>query len=460
MTKTSSSILIKNGTIITVDPARRILEKGYVKIKDDRITEVGETKNLRTTNETSDKVIDAFGKAVLPGLISGHTHCCQSLMRGTGEGWWKLGLEERSFRITRKYNEEVRPSESYQAALLSCLEMIKAGIACFGDLWQRDMDQVARAVQDSGMRACIAQTLADQPRLSDTAPLSTKENLKLGEGLVRRWHNKVDGRITCMFNPHSLRSASPELILKCREFAHKYNIGIIINVSEVKDDVTFVTRHHLRRPVELLNDLGVLGADVIANHSVWVNDHEIKILKQTGTNVVHNPASNLKLASGLCPVVRMIAEGVNVGLGVDGPTYNNTQDVLQEMRLAALVHSLEWPLDPGALPPEVVLEMATINNARAMGMQDKLGSIEPGKKADITILDLRQPHFTPTIMGCASNLLSNIVYCANGRDVDTTIVDGVVLMEHRKVLSLDEDQVIAKAQELGMNLTERIAHAC
>jgi len=441
-----TEVLIKDGTIVTMDPKRRILKDGYIAIEKGRIVDLGRSGKIKPEYKSAEEVIDASGKAVLPGLISGHTHAALTLLRGLTDG---MRLDELTRKWLWPFESSLRPEDSYVAAQLACLEMIKAGVTCFADM-HFNMEEVAKAVQDSGLRASLSVAMMDQ---SDV-PLTLEEAVRQNEDLVEKWHKKAGGRITCMFGPCTVRTASPELFLKTRRLASRHKVGIHLHLSEVKEDVKSIQDRFNKRPVEYLNDIGVLASDVLAAHCVWLNDSEMRILKRAKVNVIHNPTSNLKSSAGIARVADMIALGINVGLGVDAAMCNNTLDMFWEMRVASLIQGFSQ-MHPGQLSPEKALEMATMGNAKALGIENEVGSIEVGKKADLILVELKQPHLTPLVEHPKSNLLSHLVYAVSGRDVDTTIADGHVVMQHRNVLTVDEAKVLRKVEETLYEVLDR-----
>jgi len=441
-----SDVLIKDGIIVTMDPKRRILKDGYIAIEKGKIVDLGKSGKIEAEYKSAEEVIDASGKAVLPGLISGHTHAALTLLRGLTDG---MRLDELTRKWLWPFESSLRPEDSYVATKLACLEMIKAGVTCFADM-HFNMEAVAKAVQDSGLRASLSVAMMDQGDVSSTSEEAIRQN----EDLVEKWHQKAGGRITCMFGPCTVRTASAELFLKTRRLASRHKVGIHLHLSEVEEDVKFTQDHFNKRPVNYLNDMGILGSDVLAAHCIWLNDAEMKILKRAKVNVVHNPTSNVKSSAGIARVAEMIALGINVGLGVDAAVCNNTLDMFWEMRVAALIQGINQ-MHLGQLSPEKALEMATIGNAKALGIEKEVGSIQVGKKADLILVELKQPHLTPLVERPKSNLLSHLVYATSGRDVGTTIVDGQVVMHHRKVLTLDEAKVLRKAEETLHKVLDR-----
>jgi 5-methylthioadenosine/S-adenosylhomocysteine deaminase len=430
-----ADILIKGGYVVTMDPQRRVLNGGSVAVEGNRITGVG-----NEIRERAEVVINARGKAVLPGLINAHTHLSMTLLRGVADDMPLMKwLETKIWPIEKNLKAE----DCYAGALLGCLEMIKSGTTCFADMYFY-MEDVARAVEESGVRGVLSYGIVEQGD-----PKRRESELRTGENLVKNWHGKAEGRILTMFGPHAPYTCSPECLTKVKELAKKYDVGIHTHLSETRDDVKQIVKKYGKRPVKHLDSIGFLGPEVLAAHCVWLTENEIKLLRERGVKPVHNPVSNMKLGSGVAPVPEMLAAGIPVALGTDGAASNNSLDMFKEMKFAALLNKA-YRLDPVAVPAMSALEMATVNGATALGMGDELGSIEVGKKADLVLVDLEKPHLTPL-----HNLISHLVYSAVGGDVETTIVDGRILMLERRVLILDEDKVLRLAQKSSDDLLAR-----
>jgi len=428
-------LLIKDGYVITMDPERRVLRRGSVAIEDGRIVAVD-----RKVEGGAEEVIDARGMAVLPGLINAHTHVSMTLLRGIAddmplESW----LQEAIWPIEKNLSGD----HCYAGAMLGCLEMIKSGTTCFADMYFF-MENVAKAVERSGLRAALSYGIIE---LGDS--MKRRLELRIGERFVKKCHGMADGRVVAMFGPHAPETCSPECLMKVKELAQKHGVGIHIHVAETKAGVEQVSGRYGRRPVEHLNEIGFLGPEVLAAHCVWLSEKEVGILRGSGAKPVHNPASNMKLGSGVAPVPSMLEIGIPVALGTDGAASNNSLDMFREMKLAALLSKVH-KLDPTAVPAQVVLEMATINGARALGLEKEIGSLEVGKEADVVLVNLRKPHFTPL-----HDVISHLVYVASGEDVDTVIVDGKVLMRGREVLVVNEEEVMEMAQKAADDLIER-----
>jgi 5-methylthioadenosine/S-adenosylhomocysteine deaminase len=430
-----ADILIKDGYIITMDPQRRVFERGSVEIEGDKITAVGKDIEGR-----ADTVIDACGKVVLPGLVNAHTHLSMTLLRGVADDMPLMEwLETKIWPIEKN----LTPRDCYLGALLGCLEMIKSGTTCFADLYFF-MEDVARAVEEAGLRAMLSYGIIE---LGD--PERRESELRAGEKLVKTCQGAADGRIQTMFGPHAAYTCSPECLMQVKELAEKYKVRIHTHISETHDEVDKIVKKYGKRPVEHLDSIGFLGPEVLAAHCVWLTEREIAIIRKQGVKPVHNPVSNMKTASGVAPVPEMLAAGIPVALGTDGAASNNALDMFNEMKFAALLNKV-GKLDPTAMPAKSVLEMATINGAIALGLEDRIGSLEVGKKADIVLADLKKPHLAPL-----HNVMSHLVYSAVGGDVDTTIVDGKILMRNRRVLGIDEDEVLKQVQATSDDLLDR-----
>jgi 5-methylthioadenosine/S-adenosylhomocysteine deaminase len=347
-------------------------------------------------------------------------------------------------------NDHIWPVEAnlegehcYVGALLSALEMIKSGTTTCNDMYFF-MDEVARALDEAGMRGVICHGMID---LFDEEKRKAefKETLRI----IEKCHNTADGRIQVSLGPHTPYTCSPELLNWVRKKADEKGLRIHIHVSETEKEVDDSLNERMKRPFEYLEDLKFLGPDVLAAHSVWLSGAEIALIKANKVKLSHNPLSNMKLASGISPVSDLMANGVCVSLGTDGAASNNNLDLFQEMKMSSLLQKVR-KLDPTVMPANKVLEMATINGAAALGMENEIGSIKVGKKADLVLVDMKAPHLTPY-----RNPVSHLVYSTEGADVSTVICNGNILMKEREVLVLDEAEVMARAENAAQDLLSR-----
>ncbi|MGF7117519.1 amidohydrolase family protein [Methanobacterium oryzae] len=426
----TKSILIDNVTILGNG-----IKKGSVIIENDKIIEI-----TNKGQKDADEIINGEKKVLMPGLVNTHTHLSMSLLRGLADDLpLDTWLNDHIWPVEANLNGEY----CYAGALLACIEMIKSGTTTFNDMYFF-MDDVAKAVDESGLRGMLSHGMID---LGDEE--KRKAEFKETMRIIEKCHNAADGRIKVALGPHAPYTCSEELLMGVREKANKMGLKIHIHVSETEFEVQQVTEAHGARPFEYLNEIGFLGDDVIAAHAVWLSDKEIEIIKEKGVSLSHNPASNMKLASGISPISKLIESGVNVTLGTDGAASNNNLDMIEEMKLAALLQKVNM-VDSTVLPAEKIFEMATIDGARALGLQDEIGTIEVGKKADLVLLDMKTPHLTPF-----RHPMSHLVYSANGGDVDTVICNGEILMQNKELKVLDEAEVIKLAEDSAKELLSK-----
>ena len=432
----NNTILIKNALIL--NPNNFENKKQSLLIKDDLIAEISD----EIDDSNADKIIDAEGKILLPGLINTHTHLSMTLFRRLADD---LSLDSW-------LNDHIWPMEAnlngdycYIGALLGAVELIKSGTTTFSDMYFY-MEDVARAVDDAGIRAGLSYGMIDFGD-AERREAEIKENMALYDAC----NGMADGRIKVFFGPHSPYTASEELLVKVRELADEHNIGIHIHVSETQKEINDSLDERGIRPFEYLEKIGFLGPDVVAAHCVWLSDEEIEIIKKHGVKVSHNPCSNMKLASGVAPVSKLIENDICVSIGTDGASSNNNLDLIEELKTASLLQKVST-LDPKVLTSDEAIEMATIKGAEALGLDDEIGSIEVGKKADIILIDTNSANMVPD----SSSLSSNVIYSANGSNVDTTICNGKILMENKKLTTLDEDEIYAKAKQAIKELKEAI----
>ena len=431
-----NTILIKNALILS--PNNFEEKKQSLLIKNDLIAEISD----EIDESNVDKIIDGEGKVLLPGFVNTHTHLSMTLFRGLAD----------DLSLDTWLNDHIWPMEAnlngdycYAGALLGAVELIKSGTTTFSDMYFY-MEDVARAVDEAGIRAVLSYGMiafGDAERRE----AEIKQNLTLFENC----NGMADGRIKVFFGPHSPYTASEELLIKVRQLADEYNMGIHIHVSETQKEINDVSEEKGLRPFEYLDKIGFLGPDVVAAHSVWLSDEEIEIIKKHDVKISHNPCSNMKLASGIAPVSKLMENDICVSIGTDGASSNNNLDLIEELKTASLLQKVST-LDPNVLNSHEAIAMGTIKGAEALGLADEIGSIEVGKKADIILIDTNSANMVPD----SSTLTSNIIYSANGSNVDTTICNGKILMENKKLTVLDEQEIYDKAREAIKNLKEAI----
>ena len=425
-----SSILIEGGHVVTQN-ATRDVGKADVLIEDGRIIKVG------VVRESADEVIDARGDIVMPGLVNAHTHVAMAVMKGIADDLPFGDFLDKVFAVdARRQDKDIDAG-----ARLGCLEMIRSGTTTFVDMYYSE-DVIARAVEDSGLRGVLCWAVLDQR-------FTTQKGVPLEN--CKRFHASHKGRrrVRPGVGLQGVYVCSEETFLGAKEFALENDLLLHFHLSETRKEVYDHKDRTGKRPADWLSQIGFLGTRCLAAHAAWLTINEVRALAKAKASIASCPVSNMKLATGgVAPIPEMLAEGVNVSLGTDGSTTNNSLDMLGEMKtLALLQKSNRW--DPTVVGAQQALDFATRNGARAIGLGEALGSIEPGKTADIIILDGSSPSLRPML---PKNIVANIVYSANAGDVRTTICDGRVLMRDRKVLSLDVEKVLASAEEAGREL--------
>ncbi len=428
-----SNILITGAAVLTMEGNNSIINDGEIAVAGDRIISVGK-RGSAPASFKADKIIDASGMAAMPGFINAHTHSSMTLLRGYADDLPLMKwLNEKIWPLEKKMQKE----DFYWGAMLCCLEMIKSGTTTFADMYF-EMDQVARAVAQSGMRACLSRGMIGN---GPDADLAIEESTQF----VDKWHGAAGGRITTMFGPHAAYTCPPDYLALVAEMSAGYGVGLHIHVAETADEVEKIKAEYGTTPVRHLDSLGLFNVPVLAAHCVHLDQEEIEILASKMVAVVHCPESNMKLASGIAPVAGLIKAGVDVALGTDGAASNNNLDMIEEMRTAAMLQKVATG-DPTVLLAYETLKMATYNGATALGLGD-LGQLQPGRLADLILVDLRRPHLYPR-----HDLAAHLVYAAHSADVDTVIINGEIVMEGRKVLTMDEEEVMAQAQKCADRL--------
>jgi 5-methylthioadenosine/S-adenosylhomocysteine deaminase len=425
-------LLVTGGTLVTQDSTRRVLENGSLAVRGDRIIAVGTVEDLRRRYQAR-RQISAQGKIVIPGLINTHNHAPMTLFRGIADD---LALMEwlKKF-IFPAEAKNINKEFVDWGTKLACLEMIRSGTTTYADMYYFE-DQVAQATVMAGLRGVLGETIIEFPVADNKTP---QEALSYAEKFIQRW--KGDSLIVPAVAPHAPYTNSPETLKACKALSDRYGVPLIIHVSETKDEGQQIHEKYGTTPAKWLEQLGILGPKVLFCHGVWLTDDDLEIVKRNGVNVTHNPESNMKLASGIAPVARMLALGIPVGLGTDGAASNNNLDMFQAMDFAAKLQKLAT-MNPTALPAMQVLDMATINGARALGLDKEIGSLEVGKKADLVLVDANGAHAIPLY-----NVYSHLVYALKGSDVTTSVINGKVVMLDGRILTLNEKQIKDKARE-------------
>jgi len=432
-------IMLLGGTVVTMNSASDVWVEGAVAVRGREIVAVGPGAEVVGAYDAGE-VVDCSGKAVIPGLVNAHSHVPMSLLRGLADDLrldvWLLGY---MMPVEREF---VGPEFCRWGTLLSCAEMIRSGTTCFCDMYYFG-HVVAEAAAEAGVRAIVGETILKFPS-PDAA--SYDDSLAYSRDFIEEWrrHDLIVPAVA----PHAAYTSTVEILRESVAIARSYDVPLLTHFSETSEEVEQSRRVHGQTPVEYVNGLGLLEAKVIGAHCVHVTDAEIRLLARKRVGVSHNPTSNLKLASGVAPVLRLRQAGVAVGIGTDGPGSNNDQDMFEEMRLAALL-AKGISYDPMALPAQQAFAMATIEGARALKLDRLIGSLEAGKRADLAVVDLRVPHLMPQYTLGPGNIYSQLVYAAKGSDVAHVLVNGQVLMRDRELLTLDEESILAEAQGIA-----------
>ena len=434
----TETTLIRNGIVITMDKKRRYFEDGAIVIEDDKIVDVGKTDAI-SNKYKADRIIDAKKKAVMPGLINTHIH--SDLIRGTADD---LPLVPWLDNFVWPWHKILTPDIAYVTSLLTYSESLKSGTTCLLDMF-RFMHRCADAAKEVGIRAVLSPMAADSPEYNYL------ESFGDNEKLVKERNGFAGGRVRIWFGMEWPYMSSDEFMRKIVEGSKKYKVGIHTHSSEIKDEWEMAMNRFGKHSIEAFDDKGLLGKNTVIAHCCWLTDKERRLLGTTKTNVAHCSISNQKLADGVAPVPELIKYGANVSLGTDGLKENNTADMFEVMKFASLLHKVTR-LEATVLPAMQTLEMATIKGAQSLGLEKEIGSIEPGKRADIILVNLHKLRLTPVLFGEYFNVISHLVYAAHGDDVETVIVDGKTVMEDRVLKNIDEDKLIKTATET----TERV----
>ena len=440
--KQTVDVIVDGGTLVTMNASRSILDGGAIAVLGDTIIAVGPRAEIDAAY-SGRQTIDAKGKLVVPGWINGHTHVPMTLLRGlhddvTLDDW----LRKYIFPAEAKnVNEEfVR-----WGTRLAMAEQIRAGVTTFADMYYFE-DAVAEETKAAGMRGVLGETFIDFPAPDNKTEAAM---LEYTEKFLKKWQG--DPLIHAAPAPHSIYTCSKKTLQDSSALARKYHAPILIHVAEMKKELDDSLKQNGATPVEYLEKIGVLGPDVIAAHCIFVNESDRKLLALRGVGCVHNPTSNMMLASGVSPVPEMREAGVAVGLGTDGPAgSNNDLDLMEEIDLAAKLAKIT-KMDPRALNAQAVVEMATIDGARALHMEKEIGSLEKGKKADLILISLDEPNAVPMY-----DVYAQLAYSLKASDVETVMIAGRVVMRDRKLLTVNEEQAMAKAREYKKKIAKSL----
>jgi 5-methylthioadenosine/S-adenosylhomocysteine deaminase len=448
-------ILINHVMIITVDAERRVYMDGSIAINHGEIVEVGPADSLDNKYQAQ-TILEAAQMIAMPGMINCHMHLAQVMMRGVNDNVEVMDkLKNYIWPIQGHYDEQ----DALVSAKLALLEMIKSGTTAFistGLHPRYGIDNIAQLILDAGMRAALSKYVMDIPAYAlDKSALhpgmweTGAESMRQARDMIQKWHGAGQGRLQAWFSPRSVGGCSPELLQEVSRLADEFGVGITAHWAEVQNNVDYTVKTYGLLPAEFARSVGLLSPRVTFAHGICFEDSEIELLAETGTHICHCPVTNAKLAMGVAKVPRMLRRGVNVCLGNDGMPVNNTADMFREMRTALLMHRNNEG-DPCYPTAAEAIEMATLNGARALMLEDRIGSLEVGKRADIILINTRKPHLYPL-----HDPVSAVAWAANGSDVDTVIIDGRLVMQGRQVLTLDEVQILDEVMERQVKILQQ-----
>jgi 5-methylthioadenosine/S-adenosylhomocysteine deaminase len=430
-------LIISGGKALLLDEANTCLDNAGIAIHDSSIIDIGRREDI-LKRYAAKKIIDAEGSLVLPGFVNTHTHAAMTCFRGIADDLELMDwLNNYIFPAEAK---NVNPHLAYWGSMLACAEMIKSGTTTFCDMYIFE-EETARAAKEAGVRCLVGEVLFDFPSPSCKTP---EEGLACTRRLAEKWYN--DPLVRIIVEPHSLYTCSRPLLQQAKMIADEFGLMLGIHLLENQQEHDQLLEKHGKSAVAFLDDIGYLNERLLAFHCVYLTINDISLFAKHGCKVSHNPASNMKLGNGIPPITDMLEAGITVGLGTDGCASNNTLDMIKEMSTAAKLHKVAM-LDPTVMDAKTAMRMATINGARALGMGHLVGSLEVGKKADIILIGLNKPHLTPLY-----NAYSHMVYAAGGADVDTVVINGKVVMENRRLLTIAEEDVMNEVRKIAVGV--------
>lgn len=422
--------LITNAYILDMVGDTANIEKKEILINNNIIEKID--KEIDKSIEIDEK-INAKNMLVMPGLVNTHTHLAMSIFRGYKTDKKLMDwLENAIFPV----EEKLKPEDIYWNSYLSCLEMIKSGTTTCNDMYF-GMNKTVEAIEDTGLRAVIAWCIKDD---------SIKDKVEKTREYAKRYNNDKNSKIKIFVSADAPHTCNPDTINLCVNLAKELNTGLHIHLAETLDEETKIKSRYNKRSTEYLNDLNVFDVPVVLAHGIYVSDSDIEILKNIKGGISHNPISNCKLSSGICDVVKLRNNGISIGLGTDGIGSTTTMDMFEEMKTAAYLQKVNT-MEPSSISAYDILKMATIDGAKVLGMEDQIGSLEPGKKADMIFIKTDKLHLCPE-----NDICANIVYSSNGADVETVMIDGKIIMQNRKMVNLDEKQVMKQVKKIAKRL--------
>ena len=422
--------LVTNAYVLDMVGEVPNIEKKDILIENNIIKKI--EKDIDKEIEVDEK-INAKNMLVMPGLINTHTHLAMSIFRGYKTDKKLMDwLENAIFPV----EDKLKPEDIYWNSYLSCLEMIKSGTTTCNDMYL-GMNKTVEAINDTGLRAVVAWCIKDD---------SIKDKVEQTREYAKKYNTDENGKIRIYVSADAPHTCNPDTIKLCVDLAKELNTGLHIHLAETIDEETKIKSRYDKRSTEYLNDLDVFDVPVVLAHGIYVSDSDIEILKKIKGGISHNPISNCKLSSGICDVVKLRKNGINIGLGTDGIGSTTTMDMFEEMKTAAYLQKVNT-MEPSSISAYDILKMATIEGAKVLGLENEIGTLEPGKKADMIFIKTDKLHMCP-----ANDVCANLVYSSNGADVESVMIDGKVIMQNRKMLNLDEKQVMRQVKKIAKRL--------
>ena len=434
-------LIITGSKALLLDEKNTCLNNAAVAVNGDKIIAVDDSKKILKQFEAK-KIVEAGDSLIMPGFVNCHTHAAMTCFRGIADDLELMDwLNNYIFPAEAK---NVNKELAYWGSLLGAAEMIKSGTTTFCDMYIFE-DETARAAKEAGIRCLVGEVLFDFPSPNFKTP---EEGVAYTKMLIEKWQD--DPLVNIMIEPHALYTCSQPLLADVKKLSEEFNVPIGLHLLENAAEKKQLEEKFGKGAVSFLKDIGYLNEQLVAFHCVHFTEEDMKMFADYGCKVSHNPASNMKLASGVAPVPEMIKAGVTVGLGTDGCASNNNLDMIKEMGTTAKLHKVAR-LDPTVMDAQTVVRMATIEGAKTLGMEKKIGSLESGKKADIIVIGLNEPHLTP--LYCE---YSHLVYATSGADVDTVVINGKVVMENRKLLTINEQDVMQKVRDIATKVKKSL----
>jgi len=437
----TADMLITGGTILTLDERDTLFTPGALAIDGDAIIAIGAKEEILSSYQGRD-TIDVPHSIIMPGLVNAHTHAAMTCFRGIADD--KELMDWLNNYIFPAESRNVNPELAYWGSMLACAEMIKSGTTTFSDMYIFE-EETAEAANQAGMRCLLGEVLFDFPSPNFKTPA---EGLAYTEKLIQRWADHP--LVNIMVEPHSLYTCSPDLLKSAKNLADRYQVPLSTHLLENRAEAKQLKEKFGKRATAFLREMGMLDERFFAFHCVVMDDEDIRIFADHGCKVVHNPESNMKLASGVAPISAMLQQGIVVGLGTDGCASNNNLDMFQEMDTAAKLEK-SARLDPTVMSARTVLRMATCNGAKVLGLDRLVGTLEVGKKADLCIIGMNEPHLTPLY-----DEYSHLVYTVGGADVDTVLINGKTVMQDRRLLTIDEEEAMRRVSRIALRVKESL----